>query len=146
MPSDLTLKAMNAVHRVLIAVSFGRVGRKVGEMPVVELFTTGRRTGRERATMLTSPLQLGDALVVVASRGGDDHHPAWYFNLLANPEVRVAVAGGAPVPMRARPMTDAERAEHWPAVTARYRNYANYQTRTDRVIPLVLLEPVTGAA
>ena len=146
MPSDLTLKAMNAVHRVLIAVSFGRVGRKVGEMPVVELFTTGRRTGRERATMLTSPLQLGDALVVVASRGGDDHHPAWYLNLLANPEVRVAVAGRPAVPMRARTMTDAERAEHWPAVTARYRNYANYQTRTDRVIPLVLLEPVTGAA
>ena len=146
MPSDLTLKAMNAVHRVLIAVSFGRVGRTVGEMPVVELFTTGRRTGRERATMLTSPLRLGDALVVVASRGGDDHHPAWYLNLLANPEVRVAVAGGAPVPMRARPMTDAERAEHWPAVTARYRNYATYQTRTDRVIPLVLLEPVPDGA
>ena len=142
MPSDLTLKAMNAVHRVLIAVSFGRVGRTVGEMPVVELFTTGRRTGRERATMLTSPLQLGDALVVVASRGGDDHHPAWYLNLLAHPEVRVAVAGRPAVPMRARAMTDAERAEHWPAVTARYRNYATYQTRTDRVIPLVLLEPV----
>lgn len=146
MPSDLTLKAMNAVHRVLIAVSFGRVGRTVGEMPVVELFTTGRRTGRERATMLTSPLQLGDALVVVASRGGDDHHPAWYLNLLANPEVRVAVAGRPAVPMRARPMTDAERAEHWPAVTARYPNYGAYQSRTERVIPLVLLEPVTDGA
>lgn len=145
MPSDLTLKAMNAVHRVLIAVSFGRLGRSYGAMPVVELFTSGRRTGRERATMLTSPLQLGDALVVVASRGGDDHHPAWYLNLLANPEVRVAVAGRPAVPMRARTMTDAERALHWPTITARYRNYAGYQSRTARVIPLVVLEPVADA-
>ena len=146
MPSDLTLKAMNMAHRVLIAVSFGRWGRSIGAMPVVELFTTGRRTGRVRATMLTSPLRLGDALVVVASRGGDDHHPAWYLNLLADPRVRVAVEGRPAVPMRARVMTDAERAQHWPTVTARYRNYAGYQSRTDRVIPLVVLEPVVDGA
>ena len=145
MPRNLTLKAMNVVHRALIAVSFGRLGRSIGAMPVVELFTTGRRSGRVRATMLTSPLRLGDALVVVASRGGDDHHPAWYLNLLADPEVRVSVAGAPAVPMRARAMTDAERAQHWPTITARYRNYADYQTRTGRVIPLVLLEPEAGA-
>lgn len=141
MPRDLTLKAMNVVHRALIAVSFGRLGRSYAAMPVVELFTTGRRTGRVRATMLTSPLRLGDALVVVASRGGDDRHPAWYLNLLAHPAVRVSVAGRPAVPMRARAMTDAERAHHWPEVTSRYPGYGAYQSRTDRVIPLVVLEP-----
>lgn len=142
MPSDLTLKAMNAAHRALIAVTRGRYGWHVAAMPALELTTTGRRTGRPRATMLTAPLQLGDTLVVVASRGGDDQHPAWYLNLLAHPDVRVAREGRPPVPMRARVLSDAERAEHWPTITARYANYAAYQRRTARVIPLVALEPV----
>ncbi len=142
MPKDLTLTAMNAAHRALIAVSFGRWGWRVGGAPVLELTTTGRRSGRRRAVMLTSPLQLGDALVVVASRGGDDTHPAWYLNLVADPEVQVARDGKPPVPMRARAMAADERAEHWPAVTKAHGVYARYQSRTDRVIPLVVLEPV----
>lgn len=143
MPSDLTLKAMNAAHRTLIAVTRGRRGWRFGRTPALELTTTGRRTGRPRATMLTSPLQLGDALVVVASRGGDDRHPAWYLNLVADPDVLVARDGRPPVPMRARVMTDAERAQHWPTITSTHTNYADYQRRTSRVIPLVVLEPAT---
>lgn len=142
MPNDLTLKAMNAAHRGLIAGTRGRRGWRIGTMPALELTTVGRRTGRRRTTMLTSPLQLGDALVVVGSRGGDDHHPAWYLNLAAHPDVLVARDGRPPVPMRARVMTDDERAEHWPTVTRAYPNYAAYQRRTTRVIPLVVLEPV----
>ena len=136
------LKAMNAGHRALIAVTRGRRGWRFGRTPALELTTTGRRTGEPRRSMLTSPLQLGDALVVVASRGGDDHHPAWYLNLVANPDVQVALEGRPPVPMRARVMTDDERAQHWPTITSTHRNYADYQRRTTRVIPLVLLEPV----
>jgi deazaflavin-dependent oxidoreductase (nitroreductase family) len=145
MPSKATLIAMNAVHRALIAASFGRLGWTVSGMPALELTTTGRTSGRRRSTMLTSPVQIGDALVVVASRGGDDHHPAWFLNLEADGDVRVAVAGKPSVPMRARVMSDAEHDELWPVVTARYPNYAAYQRRTDRVIPLVLLEPVAGS-
>lgn len=141
MPANLTLTAMNAVHRAVIAVSFGRLGWRLGGAPALRLTTTGRRTGRPRSVMLTSPLQLGDALVVVASRGGDDAHPAWYHNLVANPDVLVARDGDPPVPMRARVLTDAERAEHWPTVTAAFPVYARYQARTDRTIPLVALEP-----
>jgi deazaflavin-dependent oxidoreductase (nitroreductase family) len=144
MPSDLTLKAMNAAHRVLLAVSFGKLGWTAGKMPVLELTTTGRRTGRKHAVMLTSPIQQGSTLVVVASRGGDDQAPAWYLNLVADPEVEVAVQGGPPVPMRARVADAQERSRLWPQVTAEYRNYAQYQTRTDRQIPLVMLEPVVG--
>lgn len=142
MPSDLSMRAMNAVHRGLIAITRGRRGWQFGQTPALELTTTGRRSGEPRTTMLTSPLQLGGALVVVASRGGDDRHPAWYLNLVANPDVRVALAGRPPVPMRARVLTDAERADLWPRITATHANYAAYQRKTQRVIPLVLLEPV----
>ncbi len=146
MPNKLTLAAMNVAHRGLIAASFGRLGWSVAKMPVLELTTTGRRSGQARSTMLTSPLQLGDALVVVASRGGDDHPPAWLLNIEANPEVRVVLDGNPPVRMHARVMTKAERDEHWPTITASYPNYAGYQRKTNRVIPLVVLEPIEGAS
>ena len=144
MPSDLTLKAMNAAHRVMLAVSFGKLGWTAGKMPVLELTTTGRKSGRKHAVMLTSPIQLGPTLVVVASRGGDDQPPAWYLNLVANPDVEVALQGKPAVPMRARVASADERDTLWPQVTAEYKNYAEYQTRTARQIPLVLLEPVSG--
>ena len=99
MPTDLTLRAMNAAHRALIRVTRGRYGWSLGTAPALELTTTGRRTGRPRTTMLTSPPRLGEAYVVVASRGGDDHHPAWFCNLRANPEVRVAVYDGKEHPV-----------------------------------------------
>lgn len=140
-PSDLMLKAMNAAHRAYIGLTRGRRGWSFGSMPALELTTVGRRTGRPRPTMLTSPLQLGDAYVVVASRGGDPQHPAWFLNLVANPDVQVALDGRPPVPMRARVMSDDERAQHWPTIAARHPNYAGYQRRTSRVIPLVVLEP-----
>ncbi len=91
--------------------------------------------------MLTSPVQEGDAIVIVASRGGDDHHPAWFLNLRDHPEVQVAFAGKPKRPMRARVATPQERAELWPQVTTVHTGYAGYQTTTDREIPLVLLEP-----
>ena len=144
MPSDLQLKAMNAVHRALLTISFGRLGWRVGGMPVLELTTTGRKSRQPRTVMLTSPVQQGDAIVIVASRGGDDHHPAWFLNLRDHPDVEVAFAGKPKQPMRARVATSEERAALWPQVTADYKGYAGYQTKTDREIPLVLLEPAGG--
>jgi deazaflavin-dependent oxidoreductase (nitroreductase family) len=141
MPSDLVLKSMNAIHRTLLWVTRGRVGREVAGMPVLELVTTGRRSGRSRAVMLTSPVQDGDAYVVVASRGGDDHHPAWFLNLRDEPRVTVTVQGGSATPMTAHVATPAERARLWPQVVTRYRGYAAYQRRTGREIPLVVLRP-----
>jgi deazaflavin-dependent oxidoreductase (nitroreductase family) len=141
MPSDLVLKGMNAVHRALLWVSGGRIGHEVSGMPVLELITTGRRSGAPRAVMLTSPLREGDAYVVVASRGGDDRHPAWFLNLRDEPRVQVIVQGGPCVPMIASVATPEQRARLWPQVADRYRNYAGYQRRTQREIPLVLLRP-----
>jgi deazaflavin-dependent oxidoreductase (nitroreductase family) len=144
MPTDLQLKAMNAIHRGLLTISGGRVGWRAGGMPVVELTTTGRKSGQPRTVMLTSPVQEGDAIVIVASRGGDDHHPAWFLNLRDHPDVEVAFAGKPKQPMRARVATPEERARLWPRVTAGYKGYANYQTKTDREIPLVMLESASS--
>jgi deazaflavin-dependent oxidoreductase (nitroreductase family) len=141
-PSDLTLKTMNTIHRVLLKASGGHFGWTLGNMPVVELTTTGRKSGQPRSVMLTSPLQEGSIMVVVASRGGDDQHPAWFLNLRDHPDVQVALKGGPKQPWRARVASPEERARMWPQVAAKYKNYAGYQTKTEREIPLVLLEPV----
>ena len=141
MPSDFALKTMNTIHKVILKASFGKVGWSAGSMPVLELTTTGRKTGQQRTLMLTSPLQDGDTIIVVASRGGDDQHPAWFLNLQANPNVEVAYKGGKRKPMTAHVATADERAELWPKVVAAQKRYGEYQTKTEREIPLVLLSP-----
>jgi deazaflavin-dependent oxidoreductase (nitroreductase family) len=146
MPTDFQLKTMNAIHRALLLISAGHLGRSISGMPVVELTTTGRKSGQPRTVFLTSPVQEGDAVVVVASRGGDDQAPAWFLNLRDHPEVTASVGGKPKEPMRARIATTDERAALWPRVTAAHQGYATYQTKTERVIPLVLLEPAGGSA
>jgi deazaflavin-dependent oxidoreductase (nitroreductase family) len=141
MPSNFSLKTMNSVHRALQWITRGRVGWNMGGMPVIELTTIGRRSGVARTTMLTSPLREGDAYVVVASRGGDDQHPAWFLNLRDNPRVEAIIEGRPQSAMLARVATTEERARMWPIIAQRYSNYAGYQEKTKREIPLVLLEP-----
>jgi deazaflavin-dependent oxidoreductase (nitroreductase family) len=133
---------LNDVHRGILKLTRGRVGWRAYGMPMLELTTTGRKSGEKRTTMLSSPLQRGDTIVVVGSRGGDDRHPAWYLNIVDDPAVEVNFRGQGTRPMRARPATPLERAELWPVVTKDHPHYAAYQRKTDREIPLVLLEPV----
>lgn len=135
------LKTMNATHRAMLKLTGGRLGASVGGMPSLELTTIGRKSGQPRSVMLTAPLREGEAYVVVASRGGDDIHPAWFLNLRDNPAVKVRVIGQPERPMRARIATAEERARMWPLIAGKYKNYAGYQKRTTREIPLVLLEP-----
>jgi deazaflavin-dependent oxidoreductase (nitroreductase family) len=143
MPSDTVLKTMNALHRAVLKVSFGHLGWNAGSMPALELTTIGRKSGQARSVMLTSPVQEGDTIVVVASRGGDDTHPAWFLNLRDHPEVEVVYKGGAKQKMTAHVADADERARLWPLVIADHKNYADYQTKTDREIPLVLLDPAS---
>ena len=135
---------MNSFHRGLLAISRGRLGWRAGRMPVLELTTTGRRSGRPHAVMLTAPVHEGDTLVVVASRGGDDRHPSWFLNLQDHPEVEVVFGGRPRCSMRARVASPSEREALWTRVTAAYGGYAAYQRKTRRQIPLVLLEPAEG--
>ena len=141
MPSDLQLKTMNAIHRGVLALSFGKLGWNAAGMPALELTTVGRKSGEKRSVMLTSPVQQGDTIVVVASRGGDPTHPAWFLNLRDNPDVEVAYKGGAKKPMRATVASAEERTRLWPLITKDHKNYAGYQTKTSREIPVVLLTP-----
>src|SRR6266540_6460485 len=108
MPSDAFLKGMNAFHHAILKLSGGRLGWSGQRMPVLELTTTGRKSGQPRTVMLTSPVQEGDTFVIVASRGGDDHHPAWFLNLRDHPDVEVAFAGKPKQSMRARVATPEE--------------------------------------
>ena len=137
---DAFHKVSTGLHRAVFSISKGRNFGKVFGMPVVELVTIGRSSGKERSTMLTAPIADGDRLVLVASFGGDDRHPAWYRNLQANPEVRATTAGSTRL-MIARVATDEEKARLWPQIAARFQGYARYQQRTERPIPVVILEP-----
>jgi deazaflavin-dependent oxidoreductase (nitroreductase family) len=142
MPSDAMLKTMNGLHRAVLKLTFGRFGWHAANMPVLELTTTGRKSGQKRSVMLTSPVQEGSTIVVVASRGGDDQHPAWFLNLRDDPNVEVTMKGDKR-PMHARVASAEERARLWPLVIKDHKNYAGYQTKTEREIPLVLLEPAS---
>jgi deazaflavin-dependent oxidoreductase (nitroreductase family) len=133
------------LHAAIFTATGGRVLGRAGGMPVLMLTTTGRKSGKKQTCMLTSPVQLGDAPVLVASYGGSDRHPAWFLNLRENPLVEVVTSSGSG-PMRARIASPEEKRELWPRVTATYRNYAGYQERTSRDIPLVILEPVRAHA
>ena len=139
-PKDAFYKVGTGIHRAVFNVTKGRIFGKAFGMPIVELVTTGRRSGRERSTMLSVPVVDGDRLVLVASFGGDDRHPAWYLNLQANPEVRATIAGST-CTMIARIATNEERAELWPRITSVFEGYARYQERTERPIPVIILEP-----
>jgi deazaflavin-dependent oxidoreductase (nitroreductase family) len=119
----------------------GRVGWRAAGMTVLDLTTIGRRSGQARSVLLPSPVQESETWVIVASRGGDDHHPAWFLNLREHPDVEVRMKGKPKQSMRARVATPEERTRLWPQVTATYKGYAGYQEKTDREIPLVFLEP-----
>lgn len=132
---------MNTIHRGIIALTGHRVGWKAAGMPVLKLTTTGRRSKEPRTVMLTAPLREGNTWVVVASRGGDDEHPAWYLNVCDDPSVTIETGPGVRIPATARIANAAERERMWPQITTKYANYAAYQRKTSREIPLVILEP-----
>ena len=138
--ADISLKTMSRVHQAIVHLTGGSVLGSALGMPVVELHTVGRTSGRPRSTMLTAPVVDGETVVLVASKGGDDRDPDWYRNLMAHPDVELTMAGRRR-PMRARRASPQEKAELWPRIAAAYQGYASYQRRTDRDIPVVLCEP-----
>jgi deazaflavin-dependent oxidoreductase (nitroreductase family) len=137
---DVGAKLFTGFHRAVYKVSGGRIGGTGLGMPVVILTTKGRKSGQARETMLTAPVIDGDTVVLVASYGGDDRNPAWYLNLRDEPEVEL-VLHNEKKPMKARVANADEKAELWPRVVEANKGYAGYQEKTDREIPLVLLDP-----
>jgi F420H(2)-dependent quinone reductase len=126
-------------HAWIYRASNGLIGHRIPGLPTMLLLDhVGAKSGVRR----TSPLlyvEDGDDVVIVASKGGYPKHPAWFHNLRANPDTTVQL-GRERRSVRARVATPAERERLWPKVVAAYRDYDRYQQRTDRQIPLVVLE------
>lgn len=117
----------------------GEVGYLWNGATTLLLTTTGRKTGQKRTTPLIFAKD-GDDYLVVASMGGAPRHPAWYLNLQAESNAEVQVKADH-VAVAARTATDDEKPRLWGIVTKQWPNYDAYQSRTDRVIPVVVLSP-----
>ena len=138
--SKVIIKWMSRGQTALYKVSKGRVaGSFLEGAPVALVTTIGRKSGEPRVVPLLF-LREGNRVVLVASQGGSDKHPLWYLNLKANPKVTVQIKDEV-VNLTARDATEQERAEYWPKLTAFYKGFDDYQSWTDRVIPVVICDP-----
>jgi F420H(2)-dependent quinone reductase len=137
--NHMATKLITRTHIALYRRTGGKLGGRFRGSPVLLLTTTGRRSGQLR-TMPVMYLVDGNHKVVVASYAGAEHHPAWYHNLLAHPDVTVQV-GSSVQQMRAEVADSADRARLWPPLVARYPAYDDYQAKTERQIPVVVLGP-----
>ena len=136
---DSTAKRLSALHRIAFRATRGVVGRRLVDNDMLLLTTTGRRSGTARTVPLLY-LTEGESVILIASWGGRPTHPEWYLNLVANPEVLIQIQGTRRA-MRARTANADERARWWPRIVNAYDGYREYQSRTDREIPVVILEP-----
>lgn len=118
----------------------GAEGHEWNGTTVLLLTTKGRKSGKSYTTPLIYQ-RYGDHYLVVASKGGDPDHPEWYKNLVAGPDVEVQVLGER-FKARARTADDAEKPEMWGVMTRTWPDYDKYQQKTDRQIPVVVLERV----
>ena len=137
---DFAVKWVSRVNTFFYRRGKGRgLGTTVGGISVALLTTTGRKTGEPRV----SPLYFhrdGDKVIVAASKGGSDKHPMWYLNLKADPKVSVEIKDEK-LELTARDATEDERNLYWPKLVEMYPTYDDYQSWTDRKIPLVVCEP-----
>ncbi|MFQ5523124.1 MAG: nitroreductase family deazaflavin-dependent oxidoreductase [Acidimicrobiia bacterium] len=136
---DSAVRRWSRVHSAVFKLTRGRMGKRLVENDILLLTTTGRKTGEPHTVPLLYLVD-DDRYVVIASYGGRPHHPEWYLNLAAEPRVVVRLPGRT-VRMLARTATPEEREEWWPRIVDAYQGYAVYQSRTDREIPVVFLEP-----
>jgi len=118
----------------------GKLGGNFEGAPMLLLHSTGAKSGQERVNPMMYQ-QVGDDLAVFASKAGADTNPDWFHNLRANPDATVEI-GTETVAVRARVADDAERAPIWETQKERYPGFAEYEQKTDRVIPVVILERV----
>ena len=134
------IRVMTLLNVWAYRLTGGRVGGTFLQgAPVCLVTVKGKRTGTLRTVALLY-VTAGDDVVLVASKGGMSHHPAWYHNMIANPDVEVQI-GSTTRRMRARRASSAEKVALWPRLIAMYRDYDDYQARTTREIPVMILSP-----
>ncbi len=127
------------VHPRLYRWTRGRIGGKLLNLPVLLLTTSGRRSGKQRTKALMY-LPDGPNYVVIASFLGEPRHPAWWLNLQANPRAEIEI-GTQRITVVAREADGNERQRLWNEIVHRQKDYAEYQSRTERRLPVVVLEP-----
>jgi F420H(2)-dependent quinone reductase len=137
--STMATKAFTRIHIALYRRTGGKIGGRFRGSAVLLLTTTGRRSGKPRTTPVLY-IDDGNRKAVVASYGGAAQHPAWYRNLLAHPEVTVQT-GPSVQQMRADVADPEERARLWAPLVAMYPTYDDYQAKTERQLPVVVLAP-----
>ena len=138
---DATARRWSRFHTALFRWSRGRVGKRLVRNDMLLLTTRGRRTKR-RHTVPLLYLRAEGSFVIVASWGGRDYHPDWYANLLHEPDSRVQIRD-VTLEVRARMLQGSERDHWWTQAVEAYSGYAEYQQRTSRSIPIVVLDPAT---
>lgn len=138
--TNTIIKLMSRANTWLYKKTDGKIGGKFLQgAPVALLTTIGRKTGEPRVSPLLY-LREGNRIVLVASKGGSATHPMWYLNLKANPRVSVQIRDEV-LQLTARDATESERAQYWPALVEMYSSFEDYQSWTDRVIPIVICDP-----
>lgn len=141
--ANLLMKAITKGHVALYQLSGGTLGTAIQGMKVLLLTTRGRKSGAERTVPIV-PFVENKTVYVIASMGGAPQHPAWFFNLEANPDVRVQF-GTDKWAARAVILPEAERARVWPLIVAAMPNFGAYQVKTTRTIPVIRLDRVASA-
>jgi deazaflavin-dependent oxidoreductase (nitroreductase family) len=131
------------IFRVMVYlynVSGGRIGGKMGKLPVLLLTTTGRKSGKQRTLSLVYIMD-DSAYVITASAGGADKHPGWFFNIRSNPQATIQVKDKH-IKVKAEVAGQEKKSELWARLVEVAPNFAGYEKRTSREIPMVILHPV----
>ena len=136
-------RIFTGMHTFLYRLSGGKLGGKMFNSPVLLLNTIGRKTGQPRTTPLLY-LKDGDNVILVASDGGAPKHPVWWLNLQAKPDAEVEI-GRDKLRVTAREANAEERSRLWPLLVDMYGGYADYQKKTTREIPVIILQPQNRA-
>jgi len=137
--ANLALKLGSSVHAGVYRATGGKLFGRMGKSPILILNTVGRKSGKKRATPLLYAVD-GENFVIIASKGGAPSHPAWYLNLMANPDATVEVKGRE-VRVTAEQVEGEEKMRLWQKMAELYPTYDDYQKKTERQIPLLILRP-----
>jgi deazaflavin-dependent oxidoreductase (nitroreductase family) len=136
----LAWKLGSGAHAGVYRATGGKLFGRMGKSPILLLNTVGRKSGKKRTSPLLYVMD-GEDFVIIASKGGASAHPAWYLNLMANPEATVEIEGRE-VRVRAEEAVSEEKSRLWQKMVEMYPAYDAYQEKTEREIPLLVLRPV----
>ena len=139
-PARLAWKLGSGAHAGVYRATGGKLFGRMGKSPILLLNTVGRKSGKKRTSPLLYAMD-GEDFVIIASKGGASAHPAWYLNLMANPEATVEIEDRE-VRVRAEEADSEEKSRLWQKMVEMYPAYDAYQEKTEREIPLLILHPV----